>query len=507
MKKVFNPFLPLNEYIPDGEPHVFGDRIYLYGSHDIANGTRYCEAGNYVCYSAPLNDLSDWCYEGEIYSNKEDPLCKEGFSDLYAPDVVKGNDGRYYLYYTISGGIDATASGHNTPIRVAVCDEPAGKYVFHGYVRNKDGTPFLRYLPADPGVINDDGVIRMYYGWSLSMVAAGAHTGSERQLPQDENTKRMMLRQVETKLFGRTIEELNTYEDDVMGACHVELEDDMLTVRSKPKKIVEGQFFTQGTSFEGHGFYEAASIRKIDGLYYFIYSDEDSASLSYATSRYPDRDFEYQGVIVNNGDVGYEDRSKEDRLNQTGNNHGSLECVNGQWYIFYHRQTHHSTYSRQACAEKVYFDDDGKIRQVECTSCGLNEGYLKEGEYPAAICCNLSNGHMPHITNTISNEDIPYIGNDDENVYIRNFKKGCFAVYKYFDLNGRYDISVSIRNSAEGELVINDDVTVSLKRSDQWETYRTSIDFKGKTALKFSYSGDGSIDILNFTIEKGKETE
>ncbi len=34
-KQVFNPFFPLNEYIPDGEPHVFGDRVYLYGSHDM----------------------------------------------------------------------------------------------------------------------------------------------------------------------------------------------------------------------------------------------------------------------------------------------------------------------------------------------------------------------------------------------------------------------------------------------------------------------------------------
>ena len=29
-----NPFLPLWEYTPDGEPHIFGDRIYLFGSHD-----------------------------------------------------------------------------------------------------------------------------------------------------------------------------------------------------------------------------------------------------------------------------------------------------------------------------------------------------------------------------------------------------------------------------------------------------------------------------------------
>ena len=38
--QVYNPYLPLYEYIPDGEPHVFGDRVYLYGSHDRAGGRR-----------------------------------------------------------------------------------------------------------------------------------------------------------------------------------------------------------------------------------------------------------------------------------------------------------------------------------------------------------------------------------------------------------------------------------------------------------------------------------
>jgi hypothetical protein len=32
-----NPILPASAYIPDGEPRVFGDRVYLYGSHDNAN--------------------------------------------------------------------------------------------------------------------------------------------------------------------------------------------------------------------------------------------------------------------------------------------------------------------------------------------------------------------------------------------------------------------------------------------------------------------------------------
>lgn len=30
-----NPYLPHHEYIPDGEPRLFGDRVYIYGSHDL----------------------------------------------------------------------------------------------------------------------------------------------------------------------------------------------------------------------------------------------------------------------------------------------------------------------------------------------------------------------------------------------------------------------------------------------------------------------------------------
>ena len=31
---ICNPYLPLDEYISDAEPHVFGNRVYIYGSHD-----------------------------------------------------------------------------------------------------------------------------------------------------------------------------------------------------------------------------------------------------------------------------------------------------------------------------------------------------------------------------------------------------------------------------------------------------------------------------------------
>lgn len=31
---VFNPYLPSWEYVPDGEPHVFDERLYVYIAHD-----------------------------------------------------------------------------------------------------------------------------------------------------------------------------------------------------------------------------------------------------------------------------------------------------------------------------------------------------------------------------------------------------------------------------------------------------------------------------------------
>ena len=513
-EQIFNPFLPLWEYVPDGEPHVFGDRLYLFGSHDVEGGLRYCAAGNYVGWSAPVDDLSDWRYEGIIYEAKQDPRVHGDFGDLYAPDVVRGNDGRYYLYYCISGGIGNVGDDHNTAVGVAVCDTPAGKYEYLGFVRNPDGTPYLKYLPGDPAVINDDGVIRLYHGWALSLVASGAHGGGTRQLPDFRTLSREHIRQFllgpEQMLFHRTKEQLLADPEDVMGANHVVLTDDMLTVSGKTSRIVPSQFLAYGTSFEGHGFYEASSIRKIKGLYYFIYSDENSNMLSYATSQYPDRDFVYRGILQSNGDVGLDGRQDGDRLNLTANNHGSLECVNGQWYIFYHRQTHSSTYSRQACAEPVTIAPDGSIAQAECTSCGLNGSPLRaEGEYPAAIACNITNGHMPHITNRILEADIPYIthsgeGQDAER-FVTNIKPGTRIVFKYFAFVSPVRLILTTRGGAGHFAVLaggRPQGEVAVAAGDVWMESSLTLDCSETAALELRYKEGAACELLSIRFEE-----
>jgi hypothetical protein len=54
-KQALNPYLPEWEYVPDGEPRVFGGRLYVFGSHDRFDGDRYC-MNDYVSWSAPVDD-------------------------------------------------------------------------------------------------------------------------------------------------------------------------------------------------------------------------------------------------------------------------------------------------------------------------------------------------------------------------------------------------------------------------------------------------------------------
>ena len=137
--KSANPYMPLWEHVPDGEPRVFGNRIYLYGSHDKERGDSFCLL-EYEVFSAPIDDLSNWTSPGVAYHFREDPYFKEGYSG-YAPDCVKGKDGRYYLYYCLAGykGTD----GYNQPISVAASDYPDRGFHFYGHVKDRNGNIFI----------------------------------------------------------------------------------------------------------------------------------------------------------------------------------------------------------------------------------------------------------------------------------------------------------------------------------------------------------------------------
>lgn len=492
-KQAYNPYLPLNVCIPDGEPHVFGDRVYIFGSHDKEGGDKFCML-DYEVFSAPIDDLGAWESRGTIYRANQDPLYSEKYLYMYAPDVVRGNDGRYYLYYCLAGG------SFTGPVHVAVCDTPAGQYEYHGEVRNTDGTRFWRNVTFDPAVINDNGSIRLYYGWALAL--------DEQRRPEAfKEVFSEELIKVEMWMFEKTREEILLEKESLMGAFTVQLADDMLTVVSEPKRIIVGQFDSFGTEFEGHAFFEASSIRKIGDIYYFIYSSENEHELCYATSSYPDKDFKYGGAIISNGDIGINGRKAEERLAATGNNHGSIEKINDKWYVFYHRPTHRNLFSRQGCAEEILIDANGNIAQVEMTSCGLNGGPLSaDGEYSSLICCNLTNGKMPHITSQEPVTDIPHITNNGDERFISEISNGTLIGYKYFEFSGMTNLEILERgDTGTLKIVVGSQIIkITLPDSKEWQTVRVAIAASGIYPLYMTYIGEGKIDIKSFTFLNGR---
>lgn len=464
-RQAVNPYLPSWEYIPDGEPHIFNERLYVYGSHDRFNGTQFC-MNDYVCWSAPLEDLSNWSFEGEIYNKKQDPNANEN-SIMQAPDVCKGLDGKYYLYYTL---------GLSPVMAVAVCDSPAGQFQYYGLVKYADGTPVgLKkhdLFQFDPSIfIDDDNKIWLYSGFGV---------------PDD----------------GPYANAIEKYKLD--GAYCMELDCDMLTIKTGPTKIL--------SKYGDHGFFEASSMRKINGKYVFVYASTLVHELCYAECDEPDGEFIYRGTLLSIGDIGITETPR----NYLGNTHGGLVKIEDKWYIFYHRQTNQHQYSRQACAEYIEMDKNGKFIQAELTSCGLNNAPLSgNGDYEARIACNLwardgaiTYGHLttpeakkhPFFTQSGNDRE----GNGDQ--YIANIFDGSTAGYKYFECNNLFKIVVEA-TEVNGEFWVFIDLNaepickIPLNKPYKFAEFDP---ITGKVPLYFVYYGEGSTNFYRFYLEEQK---
>ena len=469
-KQGFNPYLPSWEYIPDGEPHVFGGRVYLYGSHDKFNGYVYC-MNDYVCWSASEDDLTDWRFEGVIYKKTDDPFNADGSMCLYAPDVTVGPDGRYYLYYVL----DKVSA-----VSVAVCNSPAGKYEFYGYVHYQDGIKLGERKgdepQFDPGVITEGNKTYIYTGFC----GKGDLT--------------------------RT------------GAKAAVLGSDMLTIIEEPVLVVPGNCYGKGTSFEGHEYFEAASIRKYNDTYYFIYSSSAMNELCYATSKNPVCDFVYGGIIISNTDM-YIDTYKpfDKSMNYNSNNHGSIAGIKGKWYIFYHRHTNANDFSRQGCLEQIEINNDGSINQVMMTSCGSNNGPLAgTGEYPAYIACNsfcTENSEKPIVEYWQKHDPLlPYvtqdgIDGDEETGFVTNINTQYGIGFKYFECKGITKVSVKTRGYNKGVLEVRTSWdglplgSIAIDFSNIWKEFSSDIEIPdGIQSLYFVYKGKGPATLKSFKL-------
>lgn len=338
-----NPFLPLWEYIPDGEPYVFEDpdkpgeyRVYVYGSHD-SSIDKYCGLEQ-VVWSASVKDLNNWRYDGVILKVTRDAkgnlLHEDGRGDmLYAPDVTMREENGKKVYYLYPNNQEGGRQG-----MVAKSDRPDGPFeVINWNPQNPRET--IGDLRFDPGVfVDNDGKVYAYWGFEQS--------------------------------FGAELDPVT-----------------MATI--KPETLVTDMIphYKQDGVFR---FFEASSMRKIKDKYVFIYSrwtepgefglPTTNYTLAYAYSDNPLGPFTYGGTIIDGRGRDKDVNTGKDIVTATasGNTHGSIFEVDGQWYVVYHRQTGLDEYSRQAMVApitvKVQKGKGGKvtISEGEYTSEGFN---------------------------------------------------------------------------------------------------------------------------------------
>ena len=328
-----NPFMPLWEHIPDGEPHVFDDpdrpghkRVYIYGSHDDLV-TDYCGL-NQVVWSAPVDDLTNWRYDGVCFTNVVD-----GKADLlYAPDIVEVVENGKKVYYFMPNNQAKGREG-----MIARGERPDGPFT----AINNPASVFR----FDPAILRDDDG-RMYGYW-----------GFRRSYAAELDPVTMCTMKPGTKIVT----------DMVSG-------------------VAKGQ---QGI----FRFFEASSIRKIQNKYVFIYSrftgdgefglPTANYNLAYAYSDHPLGPWSYGGTIIDARGRDTDEQGFAIATNYNcGNTHGSIFEANGQWWVVYHRHTGTTEYARQAMVAPidVKVKKDGRVIITECEV--TSEGFRTEGLNP-----------------------------------------------------------------------------------------------------------------------------
>ncbi len=344
-----NPYLPLWEHLPDGEPRVFEDpdqpgkyRAYIIGSHDITY-TAYC-GSDIRMWSAPVEDLSQWRDEGPIFTWFVDGQ----WDTMYAPDLVEVKDkatGKktYYLY--------PHSRGRGRVAMVCVGDRPDGP--FRPVNATPDGRGCLpgSIIDFDPSVFVEPVTNKKDPDFARGF-RAYAFYGFQHSTAIELDPETMYSMRPGTELHDYFIPASSRYGEvrDPEGTQYPSLYKDQ-----NP-----GEF----------NFFEASSIRQVGNKYVMVFSgysgpdyglESTNSALRYAYGDSPLGPWRSGGVLVDSrGVVPDENGGHLMTANAAHNTHGSLQEINGQWYVFYHRPPRGFGNARQPMVAPVKIEWDKK---------------------------------------------------------------------------------------------------------------------------------------------------
>jgi arabinoxylan arabinofuranohydrolase len=322
-----NPVLPPEMHVPDPEAHVMPDgRLYVYGSWDQYDDA-YCSK-QYRVFST--SDLREWTDHGISFSSAE---------------VTWAGKAPFYP------GVNWSKP---TPFMRKMSEYAKQK-------RNVKPSPYRPDMLWAPDAVHYRG--RYYLFFCMADSSEGVAVSDRPEGPFHQPV-RLPCGGIDPAVFVDRDGSAYYYWGQ-FASRGAKLDASMTA-------FVPGTEVSNLITETDHYFHEGSSIRRRGDVYYYVYASIERGkptTLSYATSTSPLGPFTHRGVVIDNAACDP----------QCWNNHGSIEEVNGQWYVFYHRSSRASERHRRLCIEPISFRDDGTIIEAKMTSQGPGEPF-KIGE-------------------------------------------------------------------------------------------------------------------------------
>ncbi len=293
-------------------------KYYIYPTTD---GTPGWGGHKFNVYSS--DDLTNWKDEGTILDLKTDQVTWAD-GNAWAPCIEeKLIDGKYKYFFYFSGN---PVAGGGKQIGVAVADHPTGPFT-------DSGRPMISKSPVgwgqeiDGDVFTDPVSGQSYFYWGNGYMA---------------------------------------------GA---KLNDDMISIDESTITVMT----PEGGSLRDYAYREAPYVFYRNGLYYFLWSVDDTGSpnyhVAYGTSKSPLGPIEVaqHPVILR----------QDGRREIYGPAHNSVLQIpdTDEWYIVYHRinkdyigRDKGPGVHREVCIDRMYFNEDGTIQPVKPTQRGVKLG-------------------------------------------------------------------------------------------------------------------------------------
>lgn len=320
MKKM--RYLVPGDYMADPAVHVFGDRLYIYPSHDRDSGASendngdHFEMKDYHVFSTDDPMEGEVVDHGKVLDTADIPWAGR---QLWDCDVAE-KDGKYYMYFPLKDKNDVFHIG------VAVAECPEGPFV-------PQPDPIRGSYSIDPAVFRDGDDYLMYFGglW-----------GGQLQRYRD----------------NKALEEPHLEPDDApaIPSRVVRLTADMMQLAEEPRAVIildpaTGEPLKAGDN--ERRFFEASWMHKYKGVYYLSYSTGDTHRLCYATADNPYGPFTYRGCIMTPV-VGW-------------TTHHAIVEYRGRWYLFFHDcvPSGGKTWLRSLKVTELEYTPDGDIVTID----------------------------------------------------------------------------------------------------------------------------------------------